>query len=225
MPQLNFQVAGLGDRTVLIDRLVIAGWAGRDEAAVQHHIRELQEIGVKPPSTVPCYYPLAAALLTTDEEIEVPRADSSGEVEAVLFSTEDGLLVGIGSDHTDRKVEAYDVTVSKQMCAKPVSRELWRFDEVAGHWDQLVSRTWRVRDGQRALYQEGPMTSLRDPRELAEKYAGEQGLPVGTAMYCGTQTVIGQLGYGEQFEMELHDPVLNRTLRHAYRVRVLPVTD
>jgi hypothetical protein len=225
MPQLQFHIAGLGERTILIDRLVIAGWAGRDAQAVQHHIRELQEIGVKPPSTVPCYYPLAAALLTTDTEIEVPRADSSGEVEAVLLSAPDGLLVGIGSDHTDRKVEAYDVTVSKQMCAKPVSRELWRFEEVAGHWDQLVSRTWRVRDGARALYQEGPMTSLRDPRELAEKYAGKDGLPVGTAMYCGTQTVIGQLGYGEQFEMELHDPVLDRTLRHAYRVRVLPVSD
>ncbi|ARP88586.1 DUF2848 domain-containing protein [Bordetella genomosp. 9] len=225
MPQLQFNIAGVGERSIQIDRLVIAGWAGRDEAAVQHHIRELQEIGVKPPSTVPCYYPLAAALLTTDTEIEVPRADSSGEVEAVLLSTPEGLLVGIGSDHTDRKVEAYDVTVSKQMCAKPVSRDLWRFEEVAGHWDQLVSRTWRVRNGERALYQEGPMTSLRDPRELASKYAADAGLPVGTAMYCGTQTVIGELGYGEAFEMELHDPVLNRTLRHAYRVRVLPVSD
>jgi len=225
MPQLQLQVAGVGARNVQIDRLVIAGWAGRDEAAVRHHIEELQAIGVKPPSTVPCYYPLAATLLTTDAEIEVPRADSSGEVEAVLLSTPEGLLVGIGSDHTDRKVEAYDVTVSKQMCAKPVSQDVWRFEEVAGHWDQLISRTWRVRDGARALYQEGPMTGLRDPRELAEKYAGPSGLPVGTAMYCGTHAVIGQLGYGEAFEMELHDPVLNRSLRHAYRVRTLTVAD
>ncbi|ANN77160.1 DUF2848 domain-containing protein [Bordetella flabilis] len=225
MPQLQFDIAGQGERTILIDRLVIAGWAGRNAEAVQHHIRELQAIGVKPPSTVPCYYPLAAALLTTDAEIEVPRADSSGEVEAVLLSTTDGLLVGIGSDHTDRKVEAYDVTVSKQMCAKPVSRTLWRFDEVVDHWDQLVARAWRVRGGVRELYQEGPMTTLRDPRELADKYAGASGLPAGTVMFCGTQTVLGELGYGDAFEVELHDPVLNRTLRHAYQVRVLPVDD
>jgi hypothetical protein len=225
MPQLQFHIAGQGDRVLVVDRLVIAGWAGRNAEAVQHHIRELQAIGVKPPSTVPCYYPLAAALLTTDTQVEVPRADSSGEVEAVLLSTDDGLLVGIGSDHTDRKVEAYDVTVSKQMCAKPVSRELWRFDEVVDHWDQLVARAWRVRGGVRELYQEGAMTTLRDPRELADKYAGRNGLPAGTAMFCGTQSVIGELGYGEQFEVELHDPVLNRTLRHAYRVCVLPVAD
>ncbi len=28
--------------------------------------------------------------------------------------------LGIGSDHTDRKVETYNITVSKQMCDKPV---------------------------------------------------------------------------------------------------------
>jgi hypothetical protein len=225
MPYLNLNIANTGECTVLIDRLVIAGWAGRDAEGVQHHIRELEAIGVKAPSTVPCYYPLAAALLTTDREIEVPRTDSSGEVEAVLLSTAEGLLVGIGSDHTDRKAEAYDVTVSKQMCAKPVSRDVWRFEDVADHWDSLIARCWRMRNGVRELYQEGPMTSLRDPRELAQKYAGAAELPVGTAMYCGTQPVIGELGYGEQFEIELHDPVLNRTLSHAYSVRTLAVAD
>lgn len=225
MPQLQFHIAGEGDRTIHIDRLVIAGWAGRDAEGVQHHIRELEAIGVKAPSTVPCYYPLAAALLTTDAEIEVPRADSSGEVEVVLLSTPEGLFVGIGSDHTDRKAEAYDVTVSKQMCAKPVSRELWRFADVSGHWDTLVARAWRVRDGVRELYQEGAMTTLRDPRELAEKYAGQASLPSGTAMYCGTQPVIGKLGFGERFELELHDPRSGRSLRHAYNVRCLPVSE
>ena len=180
---------------------------------------------MQPPKQVPCYYPLAAALLTTDASIEVPRADSSGEVEAVLLSSPEGLLVGIGSDHTDRKAEAYDVTVSKQMCAKPVSAELWRFDDVAGHWDELIARSWRTRGGKRELYQEGPMTSLRDPRELMRNYARADVLPVGTAMYCGTQPVKGELGYGEAFELELHDPRLNRSLRHAYTVRILPVDE
>ncbi|WP_233234972.1 DUF2848 domain-containing protein [Bordetella sp. LUAb4] len=225
MPKLNLNIAGTGERTVQIDRLVIAGWAGRDAEGVQHHIRELEAIGVKAPTTVPCYYPLAAALLTTDDEIEVPRADSSGEVEAVLMATTEGLLVGIGSDHTDRKAEAYDVTVSKQMCAKPVSRDVWRFDEVADHWDDLIARCWRTRNGVRELYQEGAMTSLRDPRELAQKYANAAELPVGTAMYCGTQPVKGELGYGEKFEFELHDPKLNRSLKCAYTVRTLPVAD
>jgi hypothetical protein len=42
-------------------------------------------------------------------------------------------------------------------------------------------------------------------------------------MFCGTQPVIGELGYGESFEMELFDPVLGRSLIHAYSVEPLPV--
>ena len=35
---------------VEIDQLVIAGWTGRDVAALNHHIEELKAIGVQPPS-------------------------------------------------------------------------------------------------------------------------------------------------------------------------------
>ncbi|MBO4122543.1 DUF2848 domain-containing protein [Cupriavidus gilardii] len=225
MPTLHFQVAGGGELALDIQRLIIAGWTGRDLEAVQHHIEELQAIGVKPPASVPTFYPLAASLLTTADVIEVPRDDSSGEIEVVLLQADDGLYVGVGSDHTDRKVEAYDVTVSKQMCDKPVGTQVWRFDEVADHWDSLEMRCWRVRDGERALYQEGKVTRLLDPRDLIQRLTGESSLPSGTAMFCGTQAVIGELGHGEAFEVELHDPVRNRTLRHAYRVQTLAVAE
>ncbi|MCY1239168.1 hypothetical protein D9M72_519460 [compost metagenome] len=135
----------------------------------------------------------------------------------------DALYVGVGSDHTDRKVEAYDVTVSKQMCAKPVGREVWRFDDVAAHWDRLEMRCWRTRHGVRELYQEGLVTRLLDPRDLIRRLHAEGALPPGTAMFCGTQAVIGKLGGGEAFEVELHDPVLRRSIRHAYRVASLEV--
>lgn len=225
MPTLHFQVAGGGELALDIQRLIVAGWTGRDLEAVQHHIEELQAIGVKPPASVPTFYPLAASLLTTADVIEVPRDDSSGEIEVVLLQADDGLYVGVGSDHTDRKVEAYDVTVSKQMCDKPVGKQVWRFEEVAEHWDSLEMRCWRVRDGERALYQEGKVTRLLDPRELIQRLTGESSLPSGTAMFCGTQAVIGELGHGEAFEVELHDPVRNRTLRHAYRVESLAVAE
>jgi hypothetical protein len=96
---------------------------------------------------------------------------------------------------------------------------------VADHWDSLEMRCWRVRDGKRALYQEGKVTRLLDPRDLVQRLTGEDALPPGTAMFCGTQAVIGELGHGEAFEVELHDPVRNRTLRHAYRVESLAVAD
>src|ERR1700744_298268 len=123
---------------VEINDLVVAGWTGRDSATVEHHIAELQAIGVARPRTVPCFYRAGANLLTNEETIDVTGSDSSGEVEFVLVSLPQGLYVGVGSDHTDRKVESYGVTVSKQMCPKPISRELWPFTEMKDHWDALV---------------------------------------------------------------------------------------
>jgi hypothetical protein len=223
MPLHTFDLAGHGPVTLDIRHLVIAGWAGRDRAAVDHHIAELAAIGVKPPSAVPTFYRVAAPLLDTADRLQVPGRDSSGEVECVLLASEEhGVLVGIGSDHTDRKVEAYDVTVSKQMCAKPVGAALWKLAEVEGHWDRLVSRCWRTRDGVRALYQEGPLDRLLAPRDLLDRLNGGA-LPAHTAMFCGTHAVIGELGWGEAFELELHDPVLDRSLHHRYLADALEI--
>src|SRR5439155_12379155 len=103
-------------RTADIDALIIAGWTGRDRAAVELHVAELAALGVKPPRSVPCFYRIGANLATNASAIDVAGGDSSGEVELVLVSLDEGLYVGVGSDHTDRRVEAYGVTVSKQMC-------------------------------------------------------------------------------------------------------------
>src|SRR5262249_42357433 len=111
-----------------VKELVIAGWTGRDVAALEKHIRELEAIGVKRPKTTPIFYRVAASLLTNDDTIEALGDQSSGEVEGVGYSVDDGLFVGVDSDHTDRKAEAVGVSLSKQMCAKPVSRDVWRLE-------------------------------------------------------------------------------------------------
>ena len=61
----------LSHATVPATKLVIAGWTGRDAAAIQHHIHELELIGVPAPSTVPLYYRGSALLLTQATNIEV----------------------------------------------------------------------------------------------------------------------------------------------------------
>ncbi|HXJ08187.1 MAG TPA: DUF2848 family protein, partial [Burkholderiales bacterium] len=122
--------------------LVIAGWTGRDEAALKKHIRELEALGVKPPRTTPIFYRVSAALFTYANEIQVSGPDTSGEVEFVLLQTKDGLRVAVGSDHTDRKAETIGVTLSKQLCAKPVSAESWAYEEVQPHWNRLVLRSF-----------------------------------------------------------------------------------
>ena len=225
MHQLDFQIAG-AVRTAAIDRLIVAGWTGRDLDAVEQHIAELAAVGVRRPSTVPCFYRLGANLLTNAPAIDVAGCHSSGEVEVVLISLADGLHVGVGSDHTDRRVETYGVTVSKQMCPKPVSRELWAFRDIESHWDDLVLRSWVTRQGTRELYQEGPVTRMLAADDLIGRYLGRRGaLPVGTAMYCGTLTVNGAISGGDRFEIELEDPRLKRTLHHAYAARCLEMAD
>ena len=194
--------------------LVIAGWTGRDEAALTKHIRELEEIGVKPPKTTPIFYRVAASLFTFSNEIQVSGPDTSGEVEFVLMQEKE-LRVAVGSDHTDRQAETIGVSLSKQLCAKPVSRESWRYDEVKPHWEKLVLRAWA--DGE--LYQEGPVTAMRSPEDLMQRHPLEPGY----AMFCGTLAAKGGIRPAGRFAMELEDPVLKRKLRHEYRIDVLPV--
>jgi hypothetical protein len=206
-----------------VKHLVVAGWTGRDQSALEAHIRELEALGIARPKTTPIFYRVAASLLTTADRIEVIGADSSGEVEVIVYALDDGLWVGVGSDHTDRKAEAIGVTLSKQMCGKPVGARLWRFADVAPHWQRLVLRAFVTRDGRRRLYQEGPVTTMRAPEELIRLYTGGGALSSGTAMFCGTLAVHGGIEGGDLFEMELEDPVLGRKLTHAYRVEQLPV--
>jgi len=161
--------------------------------------------------------------VTTATEIDVVGTQTSDEVETVIFSS-GGLWIGLGSDHTDRAAEAYSVALSKQLCRKVVARELWPFAEVAPHWDRLALRAHVVTAGKRRVYQEGSAATIRDPRELMERYAGRSAsLPEGTVMFCGTQPAIGGIAPADRFEMELEDPVLGRSIRHAYDIRALPL--
>ncbi|PKP62018.1 MAG: DUF2848 domain-containing protein, partial [Alphaproteobacteria bacterium HGW-Alphaproteobacteria-8] len=140
---------------------VVAGWTGRDPARVAHHIAELEALGVAPPSTTPLYYRVSAALLTQADAIEALGADTSGEAEPVLIRHGGALWLGLGSDHTDRALEAHSVAHSKQVCAKPLARALWPLDDPGATLDALELRCWlREADGWR-LYQEGTLAALR----------------------------------------------------------------
>ncbi len=210
-------------RPVTIHQAVIAGWTGRDPVAVEKHIAELEAIGVKRPASTPIFYRVSAARLTTDETIEALGAQSSGEVEFVLLQTDGRLWVGVGSDHTDREVETYGVTVSKQMCDKPVAPVFWPHDEVAAHWDKLILRSHILEGGTSVLYQEGSVASMMAPQSLIIRYGASGRLPEGTLMFCGTLAVKGGIRPSERFEFEIEDPVRGRKIRHGYRVESLPI--
>jgi Protein of unknown function (DUF2848) len=215
--------AGTTRGDLAIDDAVVAGWTGRDAAAVEKHIRELELLGVKRPATTPIFYRVSAARLTTDAEIEVTGESSGGEVEFILLQHGRRLWVGTGSDHTDREVEKYGVTVSKQMCDKPIAPLFWAFDEVAPHWDKLILRAHVTEGGARVLYQEGTVAAMIDPRDLIARYTKDGRLAENTLMFCGTLAAKGGVRPTTQFAFEIEDPVRKRKIQHAYGVRSLPV--
>lgn len=219
--KLSFQIEA---NTLHVDirTLIIAGWAGRDIAAIEHHIEELAALGIPRPSAVPLYYRVSDNQLTQSSAVQVLGAQSSGEVETFVFNSGDELYVSIASDHTDRKLEAHSVAFSKQACIKPVATAAWKLADVAEYWDELVIRSWIEEDGQQVLYQEGPLASLRTPQDLIARFTdGKAILPEGCGMTCGTVGAIGGIRPATSFTMELFDPRRNRALRHSYQAEIL----
>jgi len=203
--------------------LVIAGWTGRDREQLEHHIRELEELGVSAPSKMPAFYRLACALLVQEEAIQVVGPDSSGEAEAVLMHFGGELWVGLGSDHTDRCLEAVSIRVAKQVCAKPIAVQVWSYADVQDHWDELILRSYVCNGAERELYQSGMLGCNLAVTDLIERLRDDGGgLADGTVLFCGTLPVLGKLRGAGRFEVELEDPRLERKLKFAYGIDVLP---
>src|SRR6266536_3763595 len=139
--RIPFEFASSGgskECEVAVTDLILAGWTGRDRAALEEHIVEMEKVGIPRPTSIPIFFRISASRMTLADAIEVCGGDSSGEVEFVIVRANGGLWIGAGSDHTDRKVESYGITVSKQMYDKPMASQLWSYADVADHWDQLV---------------------------------------------------------------------------------------
>ncbi|WP_242908091.1 DUF2848 family protein [Actinomadura terrae] len=164
------------------DHLIIAGYTGRDEAATRAHIEELAAIGVPEPPTVPAFYPLDPALLTSGPTIAVAGGNTSGEVEPVLVRHAGRHYLGVGSDHTDRDIERTDIAAAKAACPKPVGD---RFVELPadGSWDGV--RVESTVDGR--PYQSGSLAALRTPSDLLARLAAACGdLPGDLVVFAGT---------------------------------------
>jgi hypothetical protein len=229
-------------------RLVIAGWTGRDPAAIEHHIEELGALGVKRPSQVPLFYRVSASNLSQTSTIQVLGGQTSGEVEPVLVSIDGRLWLTLGSDHTDRHSEAYSVALSKQACDKVIADQAWSVDELHDHLDAIELRSWieEREHGERVLYQQGTLAMIRPLHELVLQFGaattndqnprnatpegsvpGPVGaiLAQGTVMFCGTVPAIGGVRPAYRFHMELHDPVRQRRIIHRYRIEPLEVIE
>lgn len=217
---LTVHVAGTRERLVIQpERLIVAGYTAKDEAAVRAHIAELADIGVPPPASVPAFYDLDPGLLTTDPVIEVAGTRTSGEVEPVVLRHAGRYYLGVGSDHTDRELEREDIAGSKAACAKPLGNvvvaagpELSEVD-----WDRMLADS--TVDGW--PYQKGGIATLRHPAELLERMTAVLGVPstADLVLYCGTLPLLGgEFVYGGYWRIHLELPT-GLTLTHAYETK------
>ena len=215
---MKFQHAG-SEIDLAVEHLYIAGWTGRNIKAVQHHIDELAEIGVAPPSEVPLYYRVSSSLLVHTNTIEVLGPETSGEVEPLVLQSAGDLWLGLASDHTDRGLEAQSVAASKQICAKPASKEVWRLSDVESDLDSLVLRCSIKENGNWVSYQQGALSNILPLQNLIKN----SGMGDNSAMLCGTLSTIGGVRASRSYRMELEDPKRNVRLTMEYSVRSLPV--
>jgi len=200
-------------------QLIVAGWTGRDAKAVQHHIDELAEIGVAPPSKVPLFYRVSNGLLTTDPVIEVLGSASSGEAEPLVVMHDGKLWLGLSSDHTDRQLETTSVAASKQICAKPCSTKLWDLALLADRLEAIQIQSWIYENSEWVLYQDGSLGQIR-PLETLIEAANMQD---GSAMLCGTFAAIGGVRAAVRFRATMRDPVTDAEITLDYEARTLPV--
>ena len=184
---------------------------------------ELEAMGIPRPPAVPMFYRIAAARTTTASCIEVLGKRTTGEAEFVLLQRNGRLWVGLGSDHTDREIEAKDAALSKQACDKPIGTEFWLLDDIEAHWDALRLRS-QVTDaaGVRTVYQEGSVAAMLHPRDVARRWRAAAGESVCGLLFCGTLPTIGSIRSASRFEVELEDPVLKRRINRNYDVTELP---
>jgi 4-hydroxyphenylacetate 3-monooxygenase len=196
--------------------LLVIGYAGRDEASVRHHIDELAAIGIAPPTTVPMVYVLPAELVTTDELLTVHGARTSGEAEPVLVRAAGAWHLAVGSDHTDRELEAVDVRDSKAACPKPVSRTAIRLDRdpVTGGLDDAWDAIEVTSEVDGEPYQRGTLAALRLPSDLIAHATGTD--PGGDlVVFGGTVPLLsGTFRHGSRFSATLGGE--GWTLRLAY---------
>lgn len=208
-----------------IRRMVNGGYTGRNQEAVRKHIEELKSAGITSPESIPAAYEVITELIYFDSEIEVIGDKTSGEAEFVLLCTKDDVYVGVGSDHTDRELEAVSIIKSKQVCPNLLSSRVWNLKDVNEDWDEMILRSWvKTDEGKRVLYQEAPLATLMTPQKLMAFVANkmsDKNLD-GVVIYSGTIPILTkQIYFSSYFEVELYNPMNDKKLRCSYKVKVL----
>lgn len=217
---INLSIDGV-DRTIEPEVLVVAGYTGADQAAVQHHIDELAAEGVAPPPRVPMYWSMPPSVLNQQSSITMPSAGTSGELELALVVDGSDMFLSAGSDHTCRIAEAVDIRLSKLICPTPLSTQAWAWADVAETWEVLELSSQVEIEGELEPYQSAAAGGNVAPMDLLAGIPWGGSAPQSYVLLCGTVPAIGGIRPADRFTGTVTDPASGRTLTLDYRVEAV----
>lgn len=220
---LEFTVQKSGATLIVEPSIVaLAAFTGRDQVSVKAHLDELSQLGVEVPKVCPVVYAVTTDRVTTASVIEVLHTETSGELEFAIILKNGQRYIGVASDHTDRRNEKLSIGIAKQLVQRVISREVWCFEDVADHWDQLVLKSYVMDNGYRRLYQSSTAGHILPVDAIIACVAQQSRKPLDEAIiFSGTVPLIdGVTCYAPRFEAELSDPQTGRTLSARYDVVV-----
>jgi hypothetical protein len=226
MVQMKFTIIEKDGSTKKLDfmpvHIINAGYTGRNQAAVQAHIDELRAEGIPAPDKIPTYFAKFVEKMTQSEFFEVlDENDHSGEAEFVVLIDKNAFYIGVGSDHTDRKLEMIDIPKAKQVYPNTIGKDVWRLKDVADHWDKIVLRSWIKANSVKTLFQEAELNVMLDANDLIKRVKGLLTQPSninGLVIYSGTVAALFKADYSSYFEVELEDPILGRKISNKYNM-------
>lgn len=229
MVDLWFDVCNL-DGTVQhtgfrFEHTCLFGWAGRNQDEVRKHALELEVHGIRGPKAIPEHFIVAPFVNTQQDEIVCIGDKTCGEIEFFFFVQEGEIYMGLGSDHTDRSLEAVDMIKSKGICQKPMSTQVWRYRDVKDHWDTLHLKAWQSVGGQEEVYQDGVLGELLSLETLLDEAKKLYQSLDNVMIWSGTISTVNGLVYGSEFRGELRDEELGRSLTIQYTIKEVPADE
>ena len=151
--------------------------------------------------------------LTSNPEIQVLGRDTTADAAIFLVGAGAGMLIGLASNHCHLNQG------DPQMFSKPVCRQIWRFDDVVSHWQELVIRAAGPKDD---VLQEGLVGNIAPVKEIvSEVSTGQSTLLSGTAIMCVGLAFEGKVALATSYCLTLSNPNTGRQLELLYNVREL----
>lgn len=210
--------------TINVGRVLNLGYATRDPAFMELHLAELRDHGINAPvpNPPPLIIPLTTAVLTMQSTVDVQASRTSGEVEFVVARTTEGeLVLGLGSDHTDRELEIHNIGWSKQVAPNVLSPRFWSMSDLSPDLDDITMKSWVSDDGENwRPYQDAPARELIRPEQMVAACASKMGIPEdkvldGAIIFSGTVHAVAGLEYVPYWRVSLDDKRNKRELTLA----------